>query len=278
MLRLSDPRLARLCATVLTLGLLAGCAIAPPRTDDPLEHFNRKVYAFNNDLDKAVIRPVAVGYRHVTTPPIRDSINNFYTNIRLPITVVNDLLQARPGKAAVATGRFVVNLTIGFVGFMDPASQLGMPLQQTDFGITLARWGVPSGDFLMLPLIGPTTMRDVWRLPVDSYFDPLSIYPRDHHFKQGRYYAPQLLYLVTLRSHLIDAEGFLDSAYDPYVFLRDAYLQQRIYALYDGNPPDAVIERLQGLDQKGFDPDELLRQQQEWQKSHPKQVKAAGGF
>lgn len=247
--------------------LLAGCTIAKPRTDDPLQKFNRKVYAFNDTMDKAVIRPVAVGYRKVTNPPVRRAVSDFFTNIRMPITVANDLLQARPKQALQGTGRFLVNLTLGVGGFFDPASQLGIPLQETDFGITLARWGVPEGDFLMLPLVGPTTARDVWRLPVDSYFfDPLSRYARHHDFKDGQYYLPSLIYLVTLRARAIDAEGFLQSAYDPYVFLRDAYRQQRLYQVYDGNPPAEVIQQLQGLDNPDFDPDQLLDEQHQWER------------
>jgi phospholipid-binding lipoprotein MlaA len=260
---------------LLAVALLAGCSIAKPRTDDPHEQFNRKVYAFNDALDQAVIRPVAVGYRKVTNPPVRRAVSDFFTNIRMPITVANDLLQARPLQAARSTGRFLVNLTLGVGGFFDPASQLGLPLEDNDFGITLARWGVPEGDFLMLPFVGPTTVRDVWRLPVDSYFfDPLSYYSRNHDFKYGQYYIPQVLYLVTLRSRAIDAESFLKSAYDPYVFLRDAYRQQRLYQIYDGNPPADVIEQMQGLKDGNFDPDELLNEQHQWEKSQSQQKPA----
>src|SRR5574337_790411 len=256
---------------VLAIALLAGCAIAKPRTDDPLEKYNRGVYKFNNAVDQAVVRPVALGYRKVTNPPVRRSFSDFFTNIRMPITVANDLLQARPKQALQSTGRFLVNLTLGIGGFFDPASQLGLPIEDNDFGITLARWGTPEGDFLMVPLLGPSTTRDIWHVPVDSYFfDPLSLFAANHHYN-GRQYAPQAMYLVTLRSRAIDAEGFLQSAYDPYVFIRDAYRQQRLYKLYDGNPPAALIEQMQGLDSPGFDPDELLEQQHQWEKSHPKQ-------
>ncbi|WP_448102580.1 MlaA family lipoprotein [Luteibacter jiangsuensis] len=266
-------RMVRNALGVLVVALLAACHVAPPRTDDPNEKFNRKVYAFNDKLDKAVIRPVAVGYRKVTNPPVRTAISDFYTNIRLPITVANDLLQARPKQALQSTSRFVVNLTIGFLGFKDPASLLGLPLEENDFGVTLARWGVPEGDFLMLPFVGPTTVRDVWRLPVDSYFfDPISYYSRNHDFKYGQQYVPQVLYLVTLRSRGIDAESFLASAYDPYVFMRDAYRQQRLYKNYYGNPPPEAIEQMQGLnDSQDFDPDKLLEEQHNWERKNGEQ-------
>ena len=256
-----------LCAAVF----LAGCAIAKPRTDDPLEKYNRVAYQFNDTVDKVAIRPVALGYRKVTNAPVRRSVSDFFTNIRMPITVANDLLQLRPKQALQSSGRFLVNVTLGLGGLFDPASQLGLPLEDNDFGITLARWGVPEGDYLMVPLLGPSTARDIWRHPVDSYFfDPLSIYAGNHSY-HGLEYLPQAIYLVTLRARAIDAEGFLQSAYDPYVFIRDAYRQKRLYELYDGNPPAAIIQQMQGLDVKGFDPDELLDQQHEWEKTHPKQ-------
>ena len=257
---------------VLAIALLAGCTIAKPRTDDPLEKYNRGAYKFNDALDKAVIRPVALGYRKVTNPPVRRSFSDFFTNIHMPITVANDLLQARPKQALHSTGRFLVNLTLGIGGFFDPASQLGLPLEDNDFGITLARWGAPEGDFLMLPFLGPSTARDIWRVPVDSYFfDPLTLFANNHHYN-GLQYVPQIMYLVTLRSRAIDAENFLQSAYDPYVFIRDAYRQQRLYKIYDGNPPVEIIQQMQGLDEQNFDPEQLLDQQHQWETKHPKQA------
>lgn len=271
-------KLLRLAMALAAAALLAGCAIAKPRNDDPLEKYNRKVYAFNDALDQAVIRPVAVGYRKVTNPPVRRSISDFFTNIRMPVTVANDLLQARPTQALQSTGRFLVNLTLGIGGIFDPASSLGLPLENNDFGVTLARWGVPEGDYLMLPFVGPTTVRDVWQLPVDSYFfDPLSIYARNHSYHYGQQYLPQLIYLVNLRSRAFDAESYLKSAYDPYVFIRDAYRQRRLYKIYDGNPPSSIIEQMQGLDQDNFDPDQLLDEQHQWEKSHPKESDKDGG-
>ncbi len=257
------------CLSLAVVALLAGCAIAPPRTDDPLEKYNRKVYQFNDAVDRAVIRPVAVGYRKITNPPVRRSVGDFFTNIRMPVTIANDLLQARPVHALSSTGRFLINLTLGFGGFFDPASSLGIPQRTTDFGVTLARWGVPEGDYLMLPLLGPSTVRDVWQIPVDGYFfDPLAIYARNHSFDYGQQYLPGLIYFINLRSRAFDVEGYLRSAYDPYVFVRDAYRQRRLYKIYDGSPPASIIERMQGLDQKGFDPDQLLQEQHNYEKSH----------
>lgn len=267
----SLPVFLRSSLCLLTVALLAGCTIAKPRTDDPLQKYNRKVYSFNDKLDKAIIRPVAVGYRKVTNAPVRRSFSDFFTNIRTPITVANDVLQARPKQALQSTGRFLINITLGIGGLFDPASQLGLPIERNDFGITLARWGAPEGDYLMLPFVGPSTARDIWSLPVDSYFfDPLSLYADKHHYN-GLQYLPQAMYLITIRARAIDAEGFLQSAYDPYVFIRDAYRQQRLYQIYDGNPPVDTIQQMQGLDEKNFDPEELLDQQHDWESKHPGQ-------
>lgn len=256
---------------LLAIVLLAGCAIAKPRMDDPYEKMNRRVYAFNDALDKAVIRPVAVGYRKVTNPAIRSHVSDFFTNIQMPISVANDLLQGRPKEALQGSGRFIVNLILGIGGLFDPASQLGIPLKETDFGITLARWGVPDGPYLVVPLFGPTTGRDFWHVPVDGYFfDPIDYFERTNHYEYGQQYLPELMYLVSIRASAIDAESFLNSAYDPYTFIRDAYRQQRIYEIYDGKPPVDVIEQMQGLDDKSFNPDELLEEQRKWEKSGKK--------
>ena len=245
---------------------LGACTVSKPRTDDPWEKFNRKVYAFNVKVDNAVIRPTAVAYRKVTTPNVRRILSNFFANIRMPITIANDALQGEIKDALKGTGRFVINTTIGFLGFFDPASQMRLPPQETDFGATLAKWGVGEGPYLVLPLIGSTTARDIWRMPVDSYFfDPMSRYARNHDFKYGQQHWPNLLFLVTLRASAIDAENLVEGAYDPYVFYRDAYRQRRLYLIYDGEPPIEAIDQLQGINQD--DIDSLLEQQQEYEKS-----------
>lgn len=247
--------------------ILAGCTIAKPRTDDPWEGFNRKMYAVNDAADKAVIRPVAAGYRKITSSNVRRVVSNFFANVKMPITIINNVLQGDPRLAARNTGRFVVNTTIGFVGLFDPASEMHMPLRETDFGVTLAKWGVPDGPYLVVPFVGSTTVRDFWRLPVDQYFDPLSWYADEHDLSYNAEYLPNIFYLVTLRARGIEAEGLLEGVYDPYVFYRDAYRQRRLYEIYDGQPPSDVIEQLQGVNDT--DIDELLDQQREYEKQHP---------
>jgi phospholipid-binding lipoprotein MlaA len=252
------------------LGLvLAGCAVANPRNDDPWEGFNRKMYAFNDAADRAVIRPVAAGYRKVTSSNVRRVVSNFYSNVKMPITIANNVLQGDPRRAARNTGRFVVNTTLGFAGLFDPASEMELPLDETDFGVTLAKWGVPDGPFLVLPLVGSTSVRDFWRLPVDQYFDPLSWYANEHDFDYNLEYLPSVFYLVTLRARGIEAEGLLEGVYDPYVFYRDAYRQRRLYEIYDGQPPADVIEQMQGANDE--DVDRLLDEQHQYEKKHPPQ-------
>lgn len=256
---------SRIAAIGLTV-ILAGCTIAKPRTDDPWEKWNRKAFAFNQTMDRIAIRPAAMFYRKVTTNNVRRVVNNFFANVRMPITIANDVLQGEPRLAVHNAGRFVINTTLGFLGLFDPASEMNLPPSETDFGVTLAKWGVAEGPYLVLPFVGPTTPRDLSRLGVDSYFfDPLSAYSRNHDFRYNAQYWPNLFYLVTLRSSAVDGESLLEGVYDPYVFYRDAYRQRRLYEVYDGNPPLELIQMLQGLD-KDFDPEQLLEEQQKYEK------------
>lgn len=260
------PLLRKIAIPILAAALLAGCATPMPRKDDPLESFNRKMYAFNDFADRVAIRPVAVAYRKVTNPTSRTLISNFFANIESPITIANDLLQANLPQAAKATGRLAINSTVGVLGFFDPASEMGIEASPSDFGVTLAKWGVPDGPYLVLPLFGSTTLRDVWRMPVDGYFfDPLSIYARNHDKELHAEYLPTVAYLVTLRSTGIDAEGLLEGVFDPYVFYRDAYRQRRLYQIYRGEPPLDVIQALQGGNDLD-DADKLLQEQEQYEK------------
>ena len=259
--------LAGLLAPALLVLALGGCAVAKPRDDDPWEKFNRTMYTFNDAADRAVIRPVAAGYRKITSSNVRRVVGNFYDNIKMPITIANNVLQGDPRRAAKNTGRFVVNTTLGFAGLFDPASEMSLPLDETDFGVTLAKWGVPEGPFLVLPLVGSTTVRDFWRLPVDQYFDPLSWYAKGHDFNYNTENLPSAFYLVTLRARGIEAEGLLEGVYDPYVFYRDAYRQRRLYEIFDGQPPAAYIEQMQGVNDE--DVDKLLDEQHEYEKKKP---------
>jgi len=235
-----------------------------PRKDDPYESFNRKMYAFNDWADRTAIRPVAVGYRKITNDTSRRLISNFFDNVESPITIGNDLLQGNAKEALKATSRLVINTTIGIFGLFDPAGELGIEASTTDFGVTLAKWGVPEGPYLVLPLVGSTNVRGIIAFPVDRYLlDPLYWYVANNDFKYGAEYLPTLAYLVTLRSSAIDAEGLLEGVYDPYVFYRDAYRQRRLYKIYRGNPPMEAIQSLQGVED--VDIDALLKEQEKYE-------------
>jgi phospholipid-binding lipoprotein MlaA len=269
--RIRRTRAAQRILIACLAGVLAACAVAPPRTDDPLQKFNRKMFTFNRFADKVAIRPAAKAYVKVTGPKERILIGNFFTNLRTPITIVNEILQGRPGPALQSTGRFLINTTVGFLGIFDPASEMKLPAHPTDFAVTLAHWGVPEGPYLVLPFVGPTTARDVWHLPVDSYFDPLGWYARNRDFRWNAQYIPNLAFLVTLRANALPIDPIIDSSYDPYAFMRDAYRQHRLYEIYYGNPPLSAIEQLQGsspAEENGEDLDQLLQQQKAYEKSH----------
>jgi phospholipid-binding lipoprotein MlaA len=240
--------------------------MSPPRTDDPWEKVNRKVYRFNDKVDRAVIRPTAKAYRTVTTPGLRRALSNFFANVRMPITIANDVLQGDIKDALRGTGRMVINSTLGLLGFFDPASRMKIPAQETDFAATLAQWGVGEGPYIVLPLMGSTSLRDVWRFPVDGYFfDPMTNYVQNRNQPLGQEHWPQLLYLITLRARALDAEALTDGIYDPYVFYRDAYRQRRLYLNYDGQPPLQAIQQMQGIEEEDFE--SLLEQQREYEKS-----------
>lgn len=205
---------------------------------DPLEGINRRIFSFNQSVDQAVIRPVARGYEKITTPSIRTAVSNFFGNLRLPLSAAHALLQGKPKVAGRNLTRFSINSTMGVLGLFDPASKrFDIQAQQEDLGQTLAVWGVPEGPFLVLPLIGPSTGRDAAGGAVDGFVDPVAFYAR-----REREFRPLALDLINLRTTLFPTERYIDEAYDPYSFIRDAYRQRRIYAVYDGEPPPEVLD------------------------------------
>ena len=216
--------------------LLAGCASAPPdyvtQTKDPWEKMNRAIYGFNDTLDKAVVRPVATTYTRAMPEPARNRFHAFLGNLAEPVTMVNDLLQGKLKQTAEDTGRFLLNSTVGLLGFFDVAKHVGLAKHDEDFGETLAHWGVPSGPYLVLPVFGPSTVRDTGGRVVDIYADP----PKED--MPARYRnAVVVMDGLDTRVGLMQVNASIDSAYDPYTFVRDAYLQNRRYNIYDGNPP-----------------------------------------
>jgi phospholipid-binding lipoprotein MlaA len=221
----------------LVLLTLAGCASGPaanPR--DPLEPFNRGVYQFNDVVDRAVIKPVATAYRDVLPSPIRNGVNNFFNNLQDAWSFVNNSLQLKGEAAGNSLVRFGVNTVFGLGGVLDIASEMRIERHTEDFGQTLGYWGVGAGPYLVLPLLGPSTVRDTVALPVDvqgNLVSGINDVPARN--------SATVLNLLDRRSRLLEATDLLDQvALDPYTFTRDAFLQRRQNAVYDGNPPDDV--------------------------------------
>jgi phospholipid-binding lipoprotein MlaA len=201
---------------------------------DPFERWNRGVSEFNDNIDSVVLKPVAVAYREVTPPTVRTGVSNFFGNLGDFWSFVNSALQFKWQNAAENLMRVNVNTFFGLGGILDVASEMNIDRHREDFGQTLGRWGVPAGPYLVLPLLGPSTLRDTLALPVDRRGDPVQdINP------QASRNATYLLRAVDARSNLLRASAVLDeAALDKYSFTRDAYLQRRRAELFDGNAPD----------------------------------------
>ncbi len=227
---------AGLSATLLAAWLLAGCASQPEKLSapdiDPWEPFNRKVHAFNDGLDRAVLKPVAKGYDAVMPDAPQRGVRNFFRNLSYPVTFLNLVLQGKFEESMTATGRFLMNSTLGLFGFFDVASKGGIPQYDEDFGQTLAVWGWKDSRYLVVPLLGPHTVRDLGGRPADTYTHPVSWLAREE-----SEYRPLILDLIATRAALLPLDKDLQEASDPYVLIRDAYLQNREFKIYDGEPP-----------------------------------------
>jgi len=217
------------------LGLLQGCAtVANPDSRDPWESWNRGVYGFNDALDKAVLKPVATGYQTVTPNVVQKGVGNFFNNLSDIWAAVNHALALRPQETGDSIGRVMLNSTVGLLGVVDVATDLGIDRHPADFGLTLARWGVGSGPYVVLPVLGPSTLRDTAGLPVDNWGNPINQWS-DESTRTGL----TVLKGVDKRAQLLGAGRVLEgAALDPYTFVRDAYLQRRRNQVYDGNPPE----------------------------------------
>ncbi len=220
--------------SVTGLGGCAGWVGMEPEPGDPLEPFNRSMFEFNRTLDTYVGKPLARGYRRITPEPLDRGITNFFNNLDEIPTALNNLLQLKVKDAFSDLGRLAVNSTLGFFGFMDVASTWGLEKHDEDFGQTLGYWGVPSGPYLVLPVIGPSSFRDGAGFAVDWVSNP--IYYRIGDNEIG--WSLWVLRYVDRRADLLRKERAVEAAaLDPYVFYRESYLQHRDYLVHDGNPP-----------------------------------------
>jgi phospholipid-binding lipoprotein MlaA len=203
---------------------LAGCAtVQSPDPRDPWESFNRSVFEFNEGVDKAVLKPVATAYVDVVPTMMRTGVGNFFGNMADAWSFVNNVLQAKPEAALSSFWRVAINSTVGLGGVLDPASEMRLEKYREDFGQTLGYWGVPSGPYLVLPILGSFTLRDSLALPVDWYGYPLS-----HVNSDAWMYGLTVLGIVDVRARLLDASDLAEAAaIDPYTFRREAYLQRR---------------------------------------------------
>lgn len=239
-LLLTDSR-----ATVLVclLMCLAGCAGQPASyaDSDPLEPVNRTVYSFNSFLDKVMLRPLALGYEELTPDLLQEGVSNVYSNLLEPTNGINQLLQGKPRRAGNSLGRFAINSSLGIFGILDVAGNAdfaqgtdpkGLRRQEEDFGQTLAVWGVPAGPYLVLPLLGPSSLRDGPALVADAATNP-------GFYLTSSSTADKLLALriVDLRTSLLPLDDTLARATDEYAFTRSAFRQNKEFQIWDGNPP-----------------------------------------
>lgn len=227
-------RLAAVLALASTLGLV-GCATAPganPR--DPLEPMNRSIHQFNETVDAAVLKPVATAYNTAVPQLLRTGVSNFFGNLTDMWSFVNNLLQFKGAAAADTFFRVNVNTLMGLGGVLDIASEMGIEQHREDFGQTLGYWGVPPGPYLVLPLLGPSTLRDTAALRVETLGSP--VWGLDHVPTRN---SLVVLDVVDRRAGLLRAGRLLDeAALDKYSFTRDAFLQKRRNDVHDGAPPD----------------------------------------
>jgi phospholipid-binding lipoprotein MlaA len=216
--------------------VLTGCASGPNAVArDPLEPLNRSIHGFNEALDSSVLRPVARTYQEVTPSPVRAGIGNFFANLADVWSTVNNALQLKPAQTVESGARVLVNSVVGILGLFDVATSMNLERHPEDFGQTLGYWGVPSGPYVVLPVLGPSTLRDGASLPVDTKGNLVR-----HIEEVPARNTLTVVNLVDKRARLLKATDQVDAmAIDKYSFVRDVYLQKRLSDIWDGNPPEA---------------------------------------
>jgi phospholipid-binding lipoprotein MlaA len=226
---------------ITTLSLLVGCASTGSPPGDPLEGLNRVTFKVNDAVDTAVLTPVAKGYQAVTPEFVRTGVSNAFSNVGDVSNSVNNLLQGKAGAAASDLGRLLINSTLGILGLFDVATPMGLQKNNEDFGQTLGKWGVGSGPYLVLPLMGPSTLRDAVARVADSQLS----YSRQIDHVPTRNVTLGLD-IINIRAELLKTTRTLDEAsLDKYQFLRDAFLQRRLSQVHDGKVPQAARDKLE---------------------------------
>lgn len=234
---------------ILPMLLMSGCGTVPPRenlvTPDSLEPINRSFYKLNDSLDRAILKPVAKSYAHVTPHVVRTGVTNFFDNLSYLNVVLNTLLQGKFNEFFSDIARFLSNSTLGIGGIFDVATGMGFVAHDEDFGQTLAMWGFKSGTYLYIPIVkGPDTVRDLPDMATSTLLNPLT------YVSSVILWPVTALRLINTRANLLDETSLRDeAALDPYSFTREAYLQRREYLIYDGSPPKEGYEDIfQDLD------------------------------
>jgi len=228
----------RLSLLLVSAAVLAACAANPPTPKearsgaDPWEPLNRPIHSFNNAYDTVLLKPIAKGYEFIIPGVLRQGVTNFSRNLREPLHIINNLLQGKGSAAVSDTGRLLLNSTFGVLGIFDLATPAGLERSDEDFGQTLAAWGVPAGPYIVIPFLGPSTLRDGLMIPLNLLADPLWHY--DNSSIRDKLYV---LRLIDVRQRLFVADELLEGSQDKYITIRESYLQRRQYLIFDGNPP-----------------------------------------
>ncbi|MDP3739697.1 MAG: VacJ family lipoprotein [Hyphomonadaceae bacterium] len=210
--------------------------------EDPYEDFNRSMFSFNDGLDKAVLEPVAKGYRTVTNEPIRGGVSNFIDNLGEPVTFANEVLQGKVGNAAGTVGRFVLNTTIGIVGIFDPAGAMGIKRTDEDFGQTLGVWGVGTGPYLVLPFLGSSNPRDLLGKGADMAMNPINYAEFDG--DDATRIGTAVVGGVSAREGAIETVDSVRDQIDPYTTVRRFYVRSRAAAVGNSDPVPTNTEQL----------------------------------
>ncbi len=236
-------RISLLAFFAITVAVLPGCASAPKdaaaraefdKDNDPIEPFNRAMFAFNKQMDGMFLRPAAVAFKEALPEPVQDGVHNFLSNLRAPVVVANDLLQGEMDRAGNTAGRFVINTTVGILGVWDAASYMGIEGHSEDFGQTFAVWGVGEGFYLVLPFLGPSNPRDAVGLVTEFFVDPVNIWLR-HEDAEQWIIARALLTGVDFRARNLETIDELErTSLDYYVAVRSLYRQRRMDEISNG--------------------------------------------